>query len=129
MFSDPRNPRVFFQADDLTWGKNLGCDFARLSCNDLIEATEKGQASYPFCSDFMSGSSRTFCTSDKKSVGSCNMVKFSRRIPKIYRNFNEVDGVKSSDLNYVSLSERVGTRLREFHLLTPSGRSGRVHAT
>lgn len=88
-------------AEDLTWGKNLGCDFARLSCKDLIEETQKGKAAYPFCSDFMDGSSRTFCTADKKSVGSCNMVKFSRRIPKIYRNFNEVDGVKSSDLNYV----------------------------
>ena len=82
----------------------MGCDFARLSCKDLIEATERGQVTYPFCSDLMDGSSRTFCTSDKKSVGSCNMVKFSRRIPKIYRNFNEVDGVKSSDLNYVSFS-------------------------
>ena len=68
----------------------------------MIEETQKGKAAYPFCSDFMDGSSRTFCTADKKSVGSCNMVKFSRRIPKIYRNFNEVDGVKSSDLNYAS---------------------------
>ena len=76
-----------------------------------MEATEKGQATYPFCSNFMDGSSRTFCTSDKKSVGSCNMVKFSRRVPKIYRNFNEVDGVKSSDLNYASLNFQILQKL------------------
>ena len=77
----------------------------------MIEETQKGKAAYPFCSDFMDGSSRTFCTADKKSVGSCNMVKFSRRIPKIYRNFNEVDGVKSSDLNCASF-------IRSIHNLT-----------
>ena len=34
----------------------MGCDFARLSCKDLIEATERGQVTYPFCSDLMDGS-------------------------------------------------------------------------
>ena len=96
----------------MTWGKNLGCDFTRLSCKELIEANQRGVAKYPFCSDLMDGSSRTFCTSDKKSAGSCNMVKFSRRIPKIYRNFKQVDGVKSTELNYVSFQKRFRRKCR-----------------
>ena len=57
--------RIFFpfQASNITWGKGLGCDFATLSCMELMkrdEAEAGGLADrkYPFCSSIMGGNAR-----------------------------------------------------------------------
>lgn len=77
----------------------MGCDFAELSCKQLMES--KDGHKYPFCSTLMAGSSSTHCTADGTSVGSCNLVKFSSYVPEIYQNFDEVDGVNSRDVGKV----------------------------
>ena len=47
---------------------------------------------------------QTFCTEDKESVGSCNLVVFSQNIPDIYQNFDAVDGVDRRDIEKVGSS-------------------------
>ena len=70
MIVDPQNLSSF-QADDLTWGKGLGCDFAQRSCKDLIGKTNEKGAKYPYCSIKEKGDK---CTYDRKGIGPCKMV-------------------------------------------------------
>eukprot|EP00095_Tigriopus_kingsejongensis_P010307 maker-scaffold148_size310697-snap-gene-2.12 protein:Tk10307 transcript:maker-scaffold148_size310697-snap-gene-2.12-mRNA-1 annotation:"conserved hypothetical protein" len=58
-------------AEDIQWGKGLGCAFAQKSCMELLELNkEMEETRYPFCDTVMQGDSRTFCTHDGLSVGS-----------------------------------------------------------
>ena len=116
-------------AQEITWGKNLGCEFATKSCKELMEldATNidieldkdndddldmmagEGKSmvpkkKYPFCNTLMASSPRTFCTSDGQSVGSCNLVTFGSPIPYQYQNFDAIDGVEERDITKVGSS-------------------------
>ena len=47
-------------AQEITWGRGMGCDFAKKSCMELMENSD-----HHFCKDLMSsGSSKTTCTFD-----------------------------------------------------------------
>ena len=39
------------QAHEITWGRGMGCDFAKKSCKELMEDKVM---QYPFCNDIMS---------------------------------------------------------------------------
>ena len=54
---------------------------------------------YPFCHDIMSStSSKTTCTFDASSVGSCNLVQYTQDLPLIYQNFDHVAGIDQQDV-------------------------------
>lgn len=93
-------------AEDLAWGKNLGCDFALLSCMQLMEMNViAGEPKYPFCNTLTKRSSKTSCTADRKAVGSCNLAMFNSRVPRQYQNFDSVDGVSNKrDVDKVLIS-------------------------
>ena len=42
------------QAHEITWGRGMGCDFAKKSCKELMEDKVM---QYPFCNDIMSSRS------------------------------------------------------------------------
>ncbi len=52
----------------------------------------------PYCSELMQSSPKTSCTDDARSVGSCNLVKFSSDLPKQYQNFDSMEGVDEGDV-------------------------------
>ena len=40
-------------AQDLSWGKGAGCDFATKSCKELMEQAVISETSTPFCNSLM----------------------------------------------------------------------------
>jgi len=50
----------------------------------------------------------TLCNHDRSSVGSCNLVKYERSLPKIYQNFKYVENVKRRDIRKVGGSVALG---------------------
>lgn len=88
-------------AQEIAWGRNLGCDFARKSCKALMEESDK----YPFCQDIMSSSSaRTSCTFDATAIGSCNLVQFGSTLPPLYQNFDAIEGIDPKEIGTVGAS-------------------------
>jgi len=86
-------------AHEITWGRGMGCDFAKKSCKELMEDKVM---QYPFCNDIMSSSStKTTCTFDATAVGSCNLVQYAADLPPIYQNFDQVPGVEPKDIAQV----------------------------
>jgi len=94
----------YSKAQDLSWGRGAGCAFATKSCKELMEIAEDADESTPFCNTLMGNAERTYCTADSKSVGSCNLVKYTSRVPDIYQNFDSLEEVKSRDIEYVGSS-------------------------
>ncbi|XP_063706190.1 leishmanolysin-like peptidase [Culicoides brevitarsis] len=83
-------------ASDLSWGKNLGCDFAMRSCKDWIHLNhKKGKSSHPFCSKVKTDPLQTECTEDRNSVALCNLVKHEHPLPLQYQNFDKLSHVQS----------------------------------
>ena len=83
----------FFSAQELNWGKGMGCDFATKSCMELMDAAkEDSKTTSPFCSSLMQNAERTSCTHDLTAVGSCNLVQYSDTLPAIYQNIASVPG-------------------------------------
>ena len=41
---------------------------------------------------------------NRSSVGNCNLVKYDEELPKIYQNFDKVDGVARKDIGKVNSS-------------------------
>ncbi len=35
------NPNLIFKAEEITWGRGMGCDFATLSCMEMMERDSK----------------------------------------------------------------------------------------
>lgn len=77
-------------AEDLQWGKNLGCDFVKKSCKEWIDDRLKsGQSIRPFC-NYLSSSPladqpKYECNSNRDAVLLCNLGKYSSPIPVQYR--------------------------------------------
>jgi len=94
----------YSHAQELSWGKGAGCEFAVKSCKELMDQTSDMDKATPFCNSLMQNAEKTFCTEDKESVGSCNLVIFSQNIPDIYQNFDAVEGVDKKDIGKVGSS-------------------------
>lgn len=107
----------YSRAMPLTWGRNKGCAFVTQSCMEQMEEAERLEVPSPFCSALMEDSERTYCTADRASVGSCNLVMYQvqylvylylylviykEELPAIYQNFREVDGVANRDVSKVN---------------------------
>ena len=99
--SKPRYVPDYTRAHPLTWGRGAGCDFATKSCLELSEQAALLDVPSPFCNSLMADSERTFCTSDKSSVGSCNLVMYNEPLPSIYQNFQSIEGVSGQDISKV----------------------------
>ncbi|XP_023329956.1 leishmanolysin-like peptidase isoform X1 [Eurytemora carolleeae] len=91
-------------ASSLSWGAGAGCDFPTKSCKELMALAEEKDSSSPFCNTMMQNAEKTYCTDDDLSVGSCNLVKYSSKIPRIYQNFDSIEGVEDADLEYIGSS-------------------------
>lgn len=92
-------------AEQLHWGKNLGCDFAKRSCGDWIsKKLEKNEDPYPFCSQIKHDGRKslaiTRCTSQRDSLALCNLIPFQHELPAAFRNFDHLPGVRKDGLRY-----------------------------
>ncbi len=80
----------YSHAEDLSWGQNLGCDFAKKSCKSWIDEKLKNKESIrPYCNNIPNVDGNTGskyeCNSNKDAVLLCNLMRYNHRIPSNYR--------------------------------------------
>lgn len=86
----------YSMAGDMTWGKNLGCDFVMKSCKEWINMkASRGFSIHPFCNKVKRDPLQTECTDDRTSVALCNLIEHKEELPKIYQNFDSIQYVES----------------------------------
>lgn len=93
----------YSMAQELGWGKHLGCDFAMKSCKEWISSKSSrlsGKSIHPFCNKVKQDPLQTECTDDRSSVALCNLVKHSQLLPKKYQNFDSIPHVPSGEEQY-----------------------------
>nr|XP_011418435.2 leishmanolysin-like peptidase [Crassostrea gigas] len=84
-------------AEDLEWGKNLGCDFVKKSCMEWMDLhPPPAQDMHPFCKQIRQGMLKTDCTRDRRAVAFCNLVTYSGPLPPEYQYFTSTSGVQWS---------------------------------
>ncbi|XP_048752274.1 leishmanolysin-like peptidase [Ostrea edulis] len=84
-------------AEDLEWGKNLGCNFVTKSCKDWMDSHRPLSSDmHPYCKQLRQGMLRTDCTRNRKAVAFCNLVEYSGPIPPEYQYFTSGSGVQWS---------------------------------
>ncbi|XP_012221592.2 leishmanolysin-like peptidase [Linepithema humile] len=93
----------YSMAQELGWGKNLGCNFAMKSCKEWISSKSSpfsGKSIHPFCNKVKQDPLQTECTDDRSSVALCNLVKHPRPLPKKYQNFDSIPHVPEGKEQY-----------------------------
>ncbi|EYB88155.1 hypothetical protein Y032_0252g247 [Ancylostoma ceylanicum] len=70
-------PDSFRKAENMTWGKGLGCDFVKKSCLSWMRSP---QGPYPFCTQEYD----MRCNADRKSKVSCNLIRSASRVTADY---------------------------------------------
>eukprot|EP00092_Neocalanus_flemingeri_P003715 GFUD01003992.1.p1 GENE.GFUD01003992.1~~GFUD01003992.1.p1 ORF type:complete len:686 (+),score=117.35 GFUD01003992.1:50-2107(+) len=88
-------------AEELKWGKNLGCDFALKSCKEWMESRMKsGKSIHPYCNKVKRDPLETECTEDRSSVALCNLVHHGHLLPPPFQNFDNIPHVSKADVGY-----------------------------
>lgn len=88
-------------AQDLEWGKNLGCDFAMKSCMDWIEnKRSKGESIHPFCDKVKKDPLQTECTDNRDSVALCNLRRYDEALKENFQNFDSIPHVSNDSISH-----------------------------
>ena len=78
-------------AEELDWGKGLGCLFTKASCKTWMEKhLREKRPVVPFCYTIKKSPLRMRCTHSKLSVALCNLRKYSKALPGEYQYFNHL---------------------------------------
>ena len=81
----------YSKADELDWGKGLGCLFTKASCKTWMEKhLRKKISADPFCYTIKKTPLRMRCTHSKLSVALCNLRKYAKALPEEYQYFNHL---------------------------------------
>ncbi|KAK6034453.1 Leishmanolysin [Cooperia oncophora] len=85
------------KAEELHWGRKLGCEFAKKSCGEWINnKIEKGELPTPFCNEIKHDGQKSLgvarCTSQRDSLAICNLVPYKKELPIQFRNFARITG-------------------------------------
>lgn len=91
----------YSMAEEMSWGRNLGCDFVLKSCKDWIsQKSARGFSIHPFCNKVKQEPLQTECTEDRTSVAVCNLVKYEQELPQLYQNFDYIQNVANGQEGY-----------------------------
>lgn len=86
----------YSMAEEMSWGKNLGCDFVMKSCKDwMAQKAARGFSIHPFCNRVKRDPLRTECTEDRTSVAVCNLEEHNQELPVLYQNFDSIQFVEN----------------------------------
>ncbi|KAF7260775.1 hypothetical protein EG68_01871 [Paragonimus skrjabini miyazakii] len=86
------------QAEPLTWGRNLGCDFVLKSCYEYMEIQKRQNVTNsPWCNEVTSS---TQCLPDKNAFGSCDLNKVRLNLEPQYQYFNKLENVPDDQLSH-----------------------------
>uniref|UniRef100_A0A8L8KUM5 Leishmanolysin-like peptidase n=1 Tax=Heligmosomoides polygyrus TaxID=6339 RepID=A0A8L8KUM5_HELPZ len=89
------------EAEELHWGRKLGCDFVKKSCGEWINSKiENGELPSPFCNEVKHDGQKSLayyfrCTSQRDSLAICNLVPYKKELPVQFRNFAKIEGVSA----------------------------------
>ncbi|KAF6769930.1 hypothetical protein AHF37_11939 [Paragonimus kellicotti] len=85
------------QAEPLTWGRNLGCDFVLKSCYEYMEIQKSRKVTLsPWCNEV---SSSTRCLSDENSFGYCGLKNLGRSLGPQHQYFNKLKNVPDDQIS------------------------------
>ncbi|GAB6031085.1 hypothetical protein CHUAL_007896 [Chamberlinius hualienensis] len=88
-------------AEELMWGRNLGCDFVMKSCKDWIDTkTQRNERIDPFCKNVKRDPPHTKCTYDRRAVALCNLVQYNNELPAQYQNFDSIQGIPKEKVGW-----------------------------
>ena len=88
------------KADDLDWGKGLGCLFVKNNCRAWIaDRIENQLPTSPFCATLKQSPLHMRCTHTKLSLALCNLVKYSSTLPKEFQYFDRLGDVPVKDIH------------------------------
>ncbi|CAI4228856.1 unnamed protein product [Auanema sp. JU1783] len=92
-------------AEELHWGRNLGCSFVQKSCGEWIHRKRKqGKLPFPYCDEIKHDGTKslavTRCTSQRDSLSLCNLIPYKQPLPRQFRHFSQLDGISAEGLQY-----------------------------
>ncbi|XP_062389760.1 leishmanolysin-like peptidase [Sardina pilchardus] len=89
----------YSMAENLEWGKDLGCDFVMKSCKFWMDRQRQTRRSLtPYCDSVRSTPLQLTCRQDQLAVAVCNLQKYPLALPLEYQYFDQIAGVPSSEL-------------------------------
>ena len=90
----------YAMAEDLDWGKNLGCFFVKNNCRAWIASRiESKESTAPYCATLKQSPLHMRCTHTKLSLALCNLVKYASEIPNEFRYFDRLGQVPVKDIH------------------------------
>ncbi|KAA0715559.1 Leishmanolysin-like peptidase [Triplophysa tibetana] len=90
----------YSMAENLEWGRGLGCDFVMKSCKFWIDQHSNTRPTLsPYCDSVRSAPLQLTCRQDQLAVAVCNLQNFSRALPPEYQYFDHIAGVPEEDLS------------------------------
>ncbi|XP_016375681.1 leishmanolysin-like peptidase [Sinocyclocheilus rhinocerous] len=89
----------YSMAENLEWGRFLGCDFVMKSCKFWIDQHRHTRPTLsPYCDSVRSAPLQLTCRQDQLAVAVCNLQKFPHALPVEYQYFDHIPGVPEEDL-------------------------------
>ncbi|CAH8857689.1 unnamed protein product [Trichobilharzia szidati] len=87
----------YSMADDLKWGKNLGCDFVMKTCYEFIRNRKsRRQDIQPFCDN----PKKKSCVNYDNARGACNIFKYDKPLPEEYQYMDDSFNVSAAERQY-----------------------------
>ncbi|KAI6188010.1 hypothetical protein M3Y98_00307400 [Aphelenchoides besseyi] len=92
-------------AEVLDFGRNLGCDFAKMTCGEWIRKQNKrGLPIAPYCQlpkhDGKRSLAVTRCSSARNALSFCNLVPYKLELVPYYQYFDRLSGIASSQIAF-----------------------------
>ncbi|XP_035379419.1 leishmanolysin-like peptidase [Electrophorus electricus] len=89
----------YSMAENLEWGKDLGCDFVMKSCKFWIDRQRlMNPTRTPYCNSVRGTPLQLSCRQDQLAVAVCNLQKYGQPLPHEYQYFDSIPGVPEEDL-------------------------------
>lgn len=87
----------YSMADELDWGRHLGCKFAKSSCKTWMEDNmDDEHSAQPFCFTVKQTPLRMRCTHSRMSLALCNLRQYEKPLPSEYQYFSYLPDIKEA---------------------------------
>jgi len=120
----------YHMAEDLDWGKNLGCLFVKNNCRAWIaDRIERKLHTAPFCATLKQSPLHMRCTHSKLSLALCNLVKYSSALPRDFQYFDKLGQVPVRDISTYGGAVELADFCPFYQKFTLTEESGRKRGT
>ena len=117
-------------AEDLDWGKDLGCLFVKNNCRAWIaDRIEQKLHTAPFCATLKQSPLHMRCTHSKLSLALCNLVKYSSKLPRDFQYFDKLGHLPVKDISTYGGAVELADFCPFYQKFTLTEESGRKRGT